>query len=186
MELRSIYCAGELKLPNTDAEVLEGKTLSVYAYAVKENKPVGPREVMRGANLSSPSVAYWHLQKLESCGLLEKNVYGEYIVKEKINISGHLWIGKNLVPRLMCYSLFFLGIVGTDLAIISAQVFLQGKVPSIELIYLAATNALALALFLGEGLQLRRRNQPESHRGTEKEKETANKPEAFKKEFQKE
>jgi predicted transcriptional regulator len=75
---------------------------------VKKGKPVGPREVMRGANLSSPSVAYWHLQKLENCGLLEKNQAGEYIVKEKTNITGHIWIGRNLVPRLMCYSLFFL------------------------------------------------------------------------------
>jgi len=93
-------------LTNTDAETLEGKTLSVYSFAVKEGKPVGPREVMRGANLSSPSVAYWHLQKLEAQGLLEKNEFGEYIVKHKVAINGHLWIGKNLVPRLMCYSLF--------------------------------------------------------------------------------
>jgi hypothetical protein len=116
---------------------------------------------MRDVNLSSPSVAYWHLQKLEACGLLEKNVYGEYVVKEKINIRGHLWIGRNLVPRLMCYSFFFLGIVVIDLMIISLQIFFQGKVPSIELIYLTATNAIALALFLGEALQLRRRNRSE-------------------------
>src|SRR5665647_3938612 len=104
-------------MTNADDE-LEGNTLNVYAYAVKEGKPVGPREVMRGANLSSPSVAYFHLQKLEACGLLQKNSYGEYIVKEKVNISGHLWIGRNLVPRLMCYSLFFLGVVGIELSII--------------------------------------------------------------------
>jgi hypothetical protein len=144
---------------NTDNETLEGKTLSVYAYAVKEGKPVGPREVMRGANLSSPSVAYWHLKKLEDCGLLQKNAYGEYVVKEKVNISGHLWIGRNLVPRLMCYSLFFLGVVGTELAIIASQFFLQGIVPSTDLIYLAATNAIAMALFLGEGLALRRKSK---------------------------
>ena len=154
---------------NIDAETLEGKTLSVYAYAVKEGKPVGPREVMRGTNLSSPSVAYWHLQKLEACGLLQKNVYGEYVVKEKINISGHLWIGRNLVPRLMCYSLFFMGIVGIDLAVIVAQVFFLGEVPRLDLIYLAATNIVAMAIFLGEGLLLGRKNQPESQHDAEKE-----------------
>jgi hypothetical protein len=98
-------------LTNIDAEALEGKTLSIYSYMVKGDKPIGPREVMRAMNFSSPSVAYWHLQKLESLGLLEKTSYGEYVVKEKVGISGHLWIGKNLVPRLMCYFLFFLGIV---------------------------------------------------------------------------
>ena len=48
---------------------LEGITLSVYWYVVKEGKPVGPREVMKGAHLSSPSVAYRHLQKLEELNL---------------------------------------------------------------------------------------------------------------------
>jgi hypothetical protein len=147
---------------NADTETLEGKTLNVYSYVVKEGKPVGPRDVMRGVNLSSPSVAYWHLQKLEACGLLEKNKYGEYVVKEKVNISGHLWIGRNLVPRLMCYSLFFLGIVGTEVAIIAIQFFLQGQVPSMDLIYLAATNVIAMTLFLVEGLLLRRKTKPQN------------------------
>ncbi len=56
---------------------------------VKEGKPVGPREVVRGANLSSPSTAYRQLQKLESFGLLQKNVYGSYVVKEKASVSVH-------------------------------------------------------------------------------------------------
>ncbi len=143
-------------------EELEGKTLNVYSYVVKEGKPVGPREVMRGVNLSSPSVAYWHLQKLEACGLLEKNGYGEYIVKEKVNISGHLWIGRNLVPRLLCYSLFFLGIVGTEMAIVLVQFFEQGQLLSMDIVYLLVTNAIAMALFLFEGLLLRRKTKPES------------------------
>lgn len=147
---------------NAAAETLEGKTLNVYRFVVKEGKPVGPREVMRGVNLSSPSVAYWHLQKLEGSGLLEKNKYGEYRVKEKVNISGHLWIGRNLVPRLMCYSLFFSGIVGTEIAIIAIQFFLQGQIPSLDLIYLTVTNVIAMALFLIEGLILRRKNKPEN------------------------
>ena len=146
-------------MTNIDAEALEGKTLSVYSYMVKEDKPIGPREVMRAMNFSSPSVAYWHLQKLESLGLLDKTSYGEYIVKEKVGISGYLWIGKNLVPRLMCYSLFFLGIVGTELALIGAQYFLKNKGPSIDLIYLVASNAIAMALFLAEGLLIRRKNR---------------------------
>ena len=155
-------------MTNLDAEALEGTTLNVYAYVVKEGKPVGPREVMRGASLSSPSTAYRQLQKLESLGLLQKNVYGAYVVKEKAGISGHLWIGRNLVPRLMCYSLFFSGIVGVELAIIAMQFFLQGQLPRIELIYLAASNAVAMVLFLAEGLLLWRKNRPELHRDKKK------------------
>jgi hypothetical protein len=155
-------------MAHLDCEELEGTTLCVYAYVVKEGKPVGPREVMRGANLSSPSTAYRQLQKLESLGLIEKNVYGAYVVREKASISGHLWIGRNLVPRLMCYSLFFMGVVGIELAIITVQFFIQRQIPKLELIYLAATNGVAMALFLGEGLLLRRRNRREKQRETGK------------------
>ena len=143
-------------------EELEGKTLNVYSYVVKEGKPVGPREVMRGVNLSSPSVAYWHLQKLEACGLIEKNAYGEYVLKEKVNISGHLWIGKNLVPRLLCYSLFFLGIVGTEISIVAVQLLKQGQLLNMDIVYLLVTNSVAMALFLFEGLLLRRKTEAEA------------------------
>ena len=141
----------------------EGTTLNVYSYVVKKGKPVGPREVMRGANLSSPSVAYWHLQKLENAGLLQKNGAGEYIVKEKTSISGHIWIERNLVPRLMCYSLFFLGILVVESVIISVQFFSDGQIPNIALFYLIATNAIAFALFLGECLLLRKKIRPEKN-----------------------
>ena len=154
-------------MTHSETEMLEGKTLNVYSFVVKEGKPVGPREVMRGTNLSSPSVAYWHLQKLEACGLIEKNVYGEYILKEKVNISGHLWIGRNLVPRLLCYSLFFLGIVGTEIAIVAVQFLQQGQLMSMDILYLLATNAIAMMLFLFEGLQLRRKTKPETGQNRE-------------------
>ena len=148
-------------MTSADSQEPEGTTLNVYSYVVKKGKPVGPREVMRGANLSSPSVAYWHLQKLENAGLLQKNGVGEYIVKEKTSISGHIWIGRNLVPRLICYSLFFLGILIIEVFIISVQFFYGGQVPNLALFYLIATNAIAFALFLAEGLLLRKKAQPE-------------------------
>ena len=149
-------------MTTADSQEPEGTTLNVYSYVVKQDKPVGPREVMRGANLSSPSLAYWHLQKLENTGL-EKNEAGEYIVKEKTSISGHIWIGRNLVPRLMCYSLFFLGILVIETIIISVQFFSTEQTLNLALIYLLATNAIAFALFLGEGLLLRQKSNPEKN-----------------------
>src|SRR3972149_6158179 len=155
-------------MANLDSGELEGNTLNVYAFVVKEGKPGGPREVMRGANLSSPSTAYRQLQKLESLGLIEKNVYGAYVVREKASISGHLWIGRNLVPRLMCYSLFFMGVVGIELAIIAVQFFIQGQIPKLELIYLEATDGVPIAPFVGEGVLLRRRNKREPQKDSGK------------------
>jgi hypothetical protein len=141
---------------------LEGNTLSVYAFVVKEGKPVGPREVMRGASLSSPSTAYRQLQKLESLGLIEKNVYGSYVLKEKASVSGHVWVGKNLVPRLICYSLFFFGILSVEAVILAIQFFMQGQLPSLAVFYLIPITACSAGLFLAEGLTLWKRNKPDN------------------------
>jgi hypothetical protein len=146
----------------SDSQEPEGTTLNVYSFVVKKGKPVGPREVMRGVNLSSPSVAYWHLQKLENSGLLQKNATGEYVVKEKTSISGHIWIGGNLVPRLMFYSLFFLGIVLLEAVILMVQFFSDTLTLSLPLVYLLITNIIAFVLFLSEGLLLRKKIQPEN------------------------
>ncbi|MCL2691709.1 MAG: hypothetical protein FWE56_05605, partial [Candidatus Bathyarchaeota archaeon] len=55
---------------------LEGNTLSVYAFIVRSGEPVGVRDVTRGAELSSTSVAHHQLQKLENLDLIEKDSYG--------------------------------------------------------------------------------------------------------------
>ena len=158
-------------MTNANADELEGKTLNVYAFAVKEGKPVGPRDVMRGANLSSPSTAYRHLQKLEALGLMRKDAYGEYVVTEKASISGHLWIGRNLVPRLMFYSFFFLGIIGVEAAIITIQFFVQGRTPDLAIFYLIPITATAMALFMAEGIILLRKNKPENTSKNQVDKE---------------
>ena len=144
-------------MPNGSNAELEGTTFVVYSYVIKESKPVGPREVMRGANLSSPSVAYRHLQKLEDLGLLEKNEEGRYIIKEKAKISGYLWIGRTLVPRLLFYSLFFTGILSTEIASIAIRYFVYGLVPDMLFLYLTLITAIAMALFLIEGLSLKKK-----------------------------
>jgi hypothetical protein len=129
---------------------------------VKEGKPLGPRETMRLANLSSPSVAYWHLQKLESLGLIAKDEYGEYTVKEKVNISGHLWVGKTLVPRLIFYAFFFIGILIVEAIAIAIPFFQSGQTPELYLFYLLGPTAIATVLFLGEGVWLRNKTQNDS------------------------
>lgn len=141
-------------MANDDNNELEGTTFTIYAYVVKENKPVGPREVMRGINLSSSSVAYRHLQKLEDLGLLEKTIEGRYIIKEKAKISGYLWIGKKLVPRLIFYSLFFTGLLSVELISVAIRYFTYGLFPDILLIYLTLITAIASLLFIVEGVSL--------------------------------
>jgi hypothetical protein len=136
---------------------LEGNTLIVYAYIVHAAKPVGTRDVTRGANLSSTSVAHRHLQKLEDQGLIEKNSYGDYTLKEKANINGHVWVGKNLVPRLMFYSFFFLGALGAELGLIMLSILIKSIVIQVSFYLLTGMTAVAMALFFVEGLLLYRK-----------------------------
>jgi hypothetical protein len=134
-------------------EELEGTTLKVYVYLIGEGKPLGPRDVMRDLNLSSPSVAYRHLQKLENFGLVQKNNYGQYTVKEKVNIKGHLWVGRNLVPRLIFYSFFFMGILTAEIVIMTVRL-LNAEMPQLDFLFLTFTTTIATLVFLLEGTRL--------------------------------
>ncbi len=143
-------------------EELEGNTLSVYAYIVHANKPVGTRDVTRGADLSSTSVAHRHLQKLEDLGLIEKNSYGDYILKQKASVNGHVWVGKNLVPRLLFYSFFFMGAFSAELAVVFLSYAIIGLVIEISFLFLTAITAVAMVLFFIEGLLLYRKTTPKN------------------------
>ncbi|MBN1244104.1 hypothetical protein JXA31_00755 [Candidatus Bathyarchaeota archaeon] len=137
-------------------EELEGNTLNVYAYVVHKGSPVGTRDVTRGANLSSPSVAHRHLQKLEALGLIERNQYGNYVLKEKTGVSGYVWVGRNLVPRLLFYSFFFMGAF-SEVAILLFGFFGFGLVPDVSFVYLTVMTAIAMSIFLFEGTALNRK-----------------------------
>lgn len=136
---------------------LEGNTLVVYAYVVGENRPVGTRDVMRGANLSSPSVAHRHLQKLETMGLLEKTQCSDYILKEKTSVNGYVWVGKTLVPRLMFYSFFFIGAFGAEIGIILLINLVAELVLETSFLFLTGITATAMILFFIEGTLLRKK-----------------------------
>ena len=141
-------------------EELEGNTLTVYAYIVHVDKPVGTRDVTRGADLSSTSVAHRHLQKLEAFGLIEKNQYGDYILKEKTSINGHVWVGRNLVPRLMFYSFFFMGALAAEVTIIMLSFLIKGLVIQTSFLFLTVMTSVAMALFFVEGIALYRKLSP--------------------------
>jgi hypothetical protein len=137
---------------------LEGITLNVYLYAVKKGKPVGPRDVMKGANLSSPSVAYRHLQKLDDAGYLQKNEYGEYTVKRKARIGGHVWVGHRLLPKMWLYALVFLVILIVEIVVLILHFQVETNEFKVFFLLLTFITGLALAVFAIEGyLQNRRK-----------------------------
>jgi hypothetical protein len=144
---------------DTKTEELEGLTLNVYLYVVKKGRSVGPRDVMKGVNLSSPSVAYRHLQKLEDSGYLKKDEYGEYTVKEKAHISGFFWVGRRLVPKLWSYSLLFLGILLVEFYVLILHFAVETYEFKVFFLLLTLITGLALAAFTVEGFMQSRRKR---------------------------
>jgi hypothetical protein len=142
---------------NAKKDELEGITLSVYLYAVKKGAPVGPRDVVKGANLSSPSVAYRHLEKLEDLGLLQKNEYGEYVVKRKARVSGYLWVGRYMVPKMLVYGAVFLGVLIWELYVLIAHYEVEDYEFKVFFFFLILITASATTVFFVEGLLQRMR-----------------------------
>jgi len=141
-----------LSMTRAHKEILEGTTLNVYLYVIKKGKPVGPRDVMKAANLSSPSVAYRHLQKLEDLGYLQKNDYGEYVGKSKAHVKGFVWIGRRLIPKMWSYSLLFTAILFVEIYVLVIHFQDETNEFKIFFLLLILITGLALSVFTVEGL----------------------------------
>jgi len=85
-------------------EKLRGTTLDVYRFMIKNNNAVGAREVQRALNLSSPSLAVYHLSKLEEIDLIKK-VNGEYVITKNL-LEDCIRVSRFLIPRFLFYSIF--------------------------------------------------------------------------------
>ena len=149
-------------------EKLEGTTLDVYLHVLKKGKPVGPREVMKAINLSSPSVAYRYLQKLEDLGYLQKNEYGEYIAKNKAHITGYVWVGhRHLIPKMWSYSLIFLMILTVELVVLAIHYRVETYEFKVFFLLLILVTGVALGVFTREGwLQNRRKRYTKTKEDT--------------------
>lgn len=143
-------------MSGTGTSGLEGVTLNVYLYVVKKGS-VGPREVMRGVNLSSPSVAYRHLQKLENMALVTKNEMGNYVATKKVSIHGYVWIGKRLFPNPLIYAAIFFVALVTELVVFAIHVSFETDQFKTFFLLLTIVTGAAMALFLIEAWRMQRK-----------------------------
>ena len=123
---------------------------------VKAGKPIGPRDLMRGANLSSPSVAYRSLQKLIDLGLVVKDEYGNYVVKEKVGMNGYVWVGKTLVPSFAIFGFIFVGVLIAEIAILIPHLLLGSPIEEAFWL-LTIVTVVSAAIFLFEALRFRKK-----------------------------
>ena len=93
---------------------LNGRTLMIY-FVLLNKGSIGVRELQRHLELSSPSVALYHLDKLVDLDLVEKRS-GKYELLRKADIpvlTSWVLIGRRLLPRVLFmavfFSIFFLG-----------------------------------------------------------------------------
>lgn len=134
---------------------LNATTFQSYLYIVKIGKPVGPRDLMRGANLTSPSVAYRNLQKLMDLGLVIKNEYGDYVVKEKMRMKGYVWVGKSLMPSFAIFGFVFIGILIAEIAVLIPHLLVGASIEGAFWL-LTLVTVVSAAIFLFEAIRFRK------------------------------
>ncbi|MFP3178942.1 MAG: hypothetical protein RXQ96_08245 [Thermocladium sp.] len=84
---------------------LRDTALRVYLLLVSEGRSMSIREVQKALSLSSPGVAYHHLERLTRLGLAVKEDGGYRAIHRGGLIEGLLIIGSRILPR----STFYLG-----------------------------------------------------------------------------
>ena len=138
-------------LSKKDRDVeLTGTTLKIYLYLLSQDKPIGPRALTRALGLSSPSLAYYHLRKLEEMELVERKSDG-YVAIPTAKIRGFIVLGRKLIPRLLFYAMFYLGLLITEIIAIIVNVLSKEPI-SMELLALTLITGITFTIFLTEGI----------------------------------
>lgn len=101
-------------------DVLRGTTLEVYRLFLKSSRPLGVREIQRTLNLSSPSLAVYHISKLEEAGLLRRE-NGDYTIN-KVLLDDTVRIRRFLIPRYLFYSIFAILALIVELTLLRSPV----------------------------------------------------------------
>jgi hypothetical protein len=123
---------------------ISGTTWDVYLFILTSNDPVGVRDVWRALNLSSPSLAQYHVNKLLDMKVLRQTQDGKYSVKEKEQIDAlrnFILLRGRLIPRLVFYGALIAGVLAVYL------IFLPQKWEFRDLVVLAISIFSVFAFF---------------------------------------
>ena len=128
-----------------EKDVLRGLTLRVYRFILKNDKPVGIREVQRALNLSSPTLALYHINKLEEAGLIKKELNG--YVADRIILENLIRFRRVLVPRNFFYSIFLVT------SLVMLIVFLRPPTLTREYVFAVAVISIITATSIYETIR---------------------------------
>ncbi len=96
---------------------IRGPSLAIYYLLIQSSEAIGVREIARILDLKSPSLAQYHLQKLEDEELIEKTLENKYYVENPVifgPLKHYYNINRKFIPRsvftaIMATTIFFIG-----------------------------------------------------------------------------
>ncbi len=135
--------------PGDSADILRGTTLDIYYFLLKTGKPYGIREIQRELKLSSPSVAQYHLSKLEEAGFLKKES-GNFVIN-RVLLNNFVKINRFLIPRYLFYTIFSVTVF------LIGIFFLRPTIISREYLFLITTVFIFTIIFFYETINVWRR-----------------------------
>jgi hypothetical protein len=89
-------------------------TWKVFLILLSIRRSIGPRELSKRLNLSSPSVGLYHLEKLARQNLAQKTADGDYIVNSDADLGfleNYLFFEHGAIPRMSFYASFITALV---------------------------------------------------------------------------
>jgi repressor of nif and glnA expression len=126
-------------------DILRGLTLKVYKFILSNDKPVGIREVQRALNLSSPTLALYHMNKLEETGFIKKELNG--YVADRIVLENFVRLRRVLIPRNFFYTVFLVT------SLIFLGVFLRPPILTREYVFSLGVLIIAAATSVYETIK---------------------------------
>ena len=130
---------------------LSETAMLIYVYIQSHSKDdLRLREVQQAMGWSSPSSALFHLQKLETAGLILKDPTGNYRIKTRIRVGlvrDFVFMRGILVPKHLLYAI--VTTLATILYFILLQQFLSSPIAIIALLL----NAVSVGVFSYESWQ---------------------------------
>jgi hypothetical protein len=91
-----------------------GTTRRVYLYILSSRTPVGVRDVWRGLDLSSPSLAQYHINKLLELELIDIDQFGKFQANAQTKLDvlqNFLFLRGKVVPRLVIFGVLSVGLL---------------------------------------------------------------------------
>jgi predicted DNA-binding transcriptional regulator len=127
------------------ADSLKGTTMRVYRFIYRTGYAVRVTEIQRALQLSSPSVAHYHVNKLLQFGLIREEQEG-YVI-EKVVFEDIIRFRRLSIPFQTAYSAFF------AVSLVVLTVFMRPTVITSSYFFATAVIVVALLISLYEMLK---------------------------------